>query len=83
MKREAATRRVGAVGAAAMDHAAHVTISDPAGISAAPISSGSGTRPSGQRWLPGTMRVAPFSSVKSVTAHMVASVSGGAGFWMG
>ena len=33
----------------------------------------------GQRWLPGTRRVAPFSSVKSPMAHIVLQTSDGCG----
>ena len=32
-----------------------------------------------QRWLPGTSRVAPFASVKSVIAHMQVHTMGGCG----
>ena len=43
-----------------------------------------GTEASGclpERWLPGTMRVAPFCSVKSVIIHMALTVAAGAIRW--
>ena len=39
-------------------------------------SSSVGRRPSGQRWLPGTSRVAPLASVKSQSAHMLLTTTG-------
>jgi hypothetical protein len=43
--------------------------SEPAGISTGTVSSGSAIRPRSQRWLPGTRRVPPISSVKSHSGH--------------
>jgi hypothetical protein len=48
----------------------------PAGIVASMIgSSGPGCRVRSQQWLPWTMRVAPFSVVKSSSAHIVLSTT--------
>nr|WP_242473338.1 hypothetical protein [Blastococcus sp. TML/M2B] len=44
---------------------------DPAGMTAAVVSSSVAVRPASQRWLPGTNRVAPFSTVKSSSGHIV------------
>ena len=44
---------------------------EPAAISACTIWSRSARRSQSHLWLPGTQRVAPFSSVKSVSAHRV------------
>ena len=46
-------------------------ITGPLGITAWASSSFSAIRSAGQRWLPGTTRVAPFSTVKSVTAKPI------------
>src|SRR6185437_14626899 len=53
----------------------------PAGPIAATVGTGCGTAGSGcrpERWLPGTSRVAPFSSVKSVIIHMTLAQAIGA-----
>ena len=52
-------------------------------VAATTSSPSAGTR-STQRWLPGTMRVAPLASVKSSSAHIVFTTtdgkSGGSGY---
>src|SRR5947209_16392987 len=55
------------------------TNTDPAGISARTISSGSAVRPADQRWLPGTSWVPPLSAQKSDIAHIVVSTRLGRG----
>src|SRR3984957_6322054 len=67
-------RAPGGVGAGAWERRPPRSRTDPAGISAGIVSAGSGL-PAGRRWLPGTMRVAPLSAVKSSSAHRAVTMT--------
>ena len=54
-------------------------MTEPAGISAMITRPASGASVGGCRWLPGMRRVAPFSAVKSSSAHIVLSTTGRCG----